>query len=200
MKAARNINREKALNALMFFAEKTNRNKIGKTKMAKLLFALDFEHFKQTGRFVTGLNYFAYPKGPYPKEIMEEMTEKSFPRDLSRYLALILKGDTKDDGGFLFRVKEGKKPDLSLFSPREIEIMENLAEMWGDYNARDIVHWSHSRGTPWQTVWEKEGRRFDLISYLYALDKDSPITKEEAEQVLREERENEIFFPVESEI
>ncbi len=200
MKPARNIYREKALNALMFFAENTNRNKIGKTKMAKLLFALDFEHFKQTGRFVTGLNYFAFKNGPYPKDFMEAMTEKTFPKDLERFVALILKGDTKDDGGFLFRVKDGKKPDLSLFSPREIEIMENLAEIWRDYKGKDIVQWSHSRGTPWQIVWEKEGRKYQPISYTYALDKDSPITKEEAEQVLREERENELVFPVESEI
>lgn len=200
MKPARNIYRKKALNALMFFAQNTNRNKIGKTKMAKLLFALDFEHFRQTGRFVTGLNYFAYPNGPYPKELMETMTEKTFPVDLAHFITLLLKGDTKEDGGFLFRVKEGHSVDLSLFSPREIEIMKNLAEMWYDYKGKDIVQWSHSRGTPWQIIWEKEGRKFDMISYLYAIDKDSPITKEEAEQLLKEEEEADLVFPVQAEI
>ena len=75
--------------------------------------------------------------------------------------------------------------------------MENLSEIWGDYKGKDMVQWSHSRGTPWQIVWEKEGRKYQPISYTYALDKDSPITKEEAEQVLREEKENEVFFPKE---
>jgi hypothetical protein len=200
MNLARNTNREKVLNALMFFVQNTNRNKIGKTKMAKLLFALDFEHFKQTGRFVTGLNYFAYPNGPYPKELMEKMTEKTFPKDMAPFITLILKGDTKDDGGFLFKVKEGHSADVSLFSPREIEIMKNLAEIWYHYSGKDIVHWSHSKGSPWQILWEKENRKYELISYLYALDKDSPITKAEAENILKEEEEGELVFPTQPEI
>jgi hypothetical protein len=200
MKPARNINREKALNAMMFFAQNTNRNKIGKTKMAKLLFALDFEHFRQTGRTVTGLRYFAFPKGPYPKELMEPMSEKTFPDDLSQYLTLVLKGDTKDDGGFLFRVKVGHSVNLSIFSPREVEIMKYLAEVWDDYRGKDIVQWSHTRGTPWQIVWEKEGREYDLISYVLAIDRESPITKEEAEKLLREEKEADLVFPVKATI
>jgi hypothetical protein len=198
MKPARNTYREKALNAMMFFAQKTNRNKIGKTKMAKLLFALDFEHFRQTGRTVTGLRYFAFPFGPYPKELMKPMSEKEFPDDLSQYITLVLKGDTRDDGGFLFRVKSGHSANLSLFSPREVGIMDNLAEMWHDYKGDDIVHWSHTRGTPWQIVWEKEGRQFDTISYVYAIDKESPLTKEEAEEILKEEGEANLVFPVNS--
>ncbi len=200
MGKARNIGREKALNAIMFFARNTNRNKIGKTKMAKLLFALDFEHFKQTGRTVTGLNYFAFPKGPYPKELMDKMSEKSFPEDFSHFVTLILKGDTKDDGGFLFRIREGKSPDTSIFSPRELGIMKNLADMWNDYSAKDMVNWSHSYGTPWKIVWENEGRKFDVISYTYAIDKTSPVSKEDAKILLKEEEEAELVFPVRDQI
>jgi hypothetical protein len=79
---------------MMFFAQNTAKNKIGKLKMAKLMFALDFEHFRQTGRTVTDLNYFAYQNDPYPKELMNKMSEKEFPDDLSKDLTLILKGDT----------------------------------------------------------------------------------------------------------
>ncbi len=184
---------------MMFFAQNIAKNKIGKLKMAKLLFALDFEHFRQTGRTVTGLNYFAYQNGPYPKELMNKMSEKEFPDDLSKDLTLILKGDTKDDGGYLFRVKEGRSADLSLFSPREVEIMGNLAEIWRDAFGKDIRQWSYTRGTPWQMVWEKEGRKLDVISYVY-IDRESPITKEEAQEILKEEAEANLVFSVNSTI
>jgi hypothetical protein len=97
-------------------------------------------------------------------------------------------------------VKEGRSADLSLFSPREVEIMGNLAEIWRDAFGKDIRQWSHTRGTPWQMVWEKEGRKFDVISYVYAIDRESPITKEEAQEILKEEAEANLVFPVNSTI
>jgi hypothetical protein len=46
--------RDKLINAIIFFAKNTRF--LGKTKLCKLLYFLDFEHFKETGRPVTGLD------------------------------------------------------------------------------------------------------------------------------------------------
>ena len=40
--------REKLINAIIYFANNTKR--CGKTKLLKLLYFLDFRHFKQTGK------------------------------------------------------------------------------------------------------------------------------------------------------
>ena len=62
--------REKLVNAILFFAHATKH--LGKIKLFKLLYLLDFEHFRQTGRSVTGLDYQAWKFGPVPVEVMQE--------------------------------------------------------------------------------------------------------------------------------
>ena len=41
-------------------------------KLFKLLYLLDFEHFRQTGRSVTGLEYRALKMGPVPSELFQQ--------------------------------------------------------------------------------------------------------------------------------
>ncbi len=43
--------------------QKLNRKLLGKIKLLKLLYSLDFCHFKQTGMSVTGIDYFAWEMG-----------------------------------------------------------------------------------------------------------------------------------------
>jgi hypothetical protein len=62
--------REKLINAILCFAHETQC--LGKIKLFKLLYLLDFEHFRQTGRSVTGLDYQAWKFGPVPIDVMEE--------------------------------------------------------------------------------------------------------------------------------
>src|SRR5471030_2891987 len=63
--------REKLINAIIYFADNTN--SCGKTKLFKLLYFLDFEHFYQTGRSVTGMEYFAWRMGPVPVALYDEI-------------------------------------------------------------------------------------------------------------------------------
>jgi uncharacterized phage-associated protein len=65
--------REKLINAIIFFANNTKH--LGKIKLFKLLYLLDFEHFRQTGRSVTGLDYRAWKFGPVPIDLYQEWDE-----------------------------------------------------------------------------------------------------------------------------
>ncbi len=77
--------REKQINAVIYFARNT---KIcGKTKLMKLLYFLDFKHFKQTGKSVTGLNYFAWRMGPVPRELFDEINSGMKP-DLAKAIEI----------------------------------------------------------------------------------------------------------------
>lgn len=49
-----NHERQKLVEAVLYFA--TNVKKLGKVKLFKLLYFLDFEHFRDTGRSVTGMD------------------------------------------------------------------------------------------------------------------------------------------------
>lgn len=60
-----NHERQKLVEAVLYFA--TNVKKLGKVKLFKLLYFLDFEHFRDTGRSVTGMDYVAWKMGPVRK-------------------------------------------------------------------------------------------------------------------------------------
>ena len=66
-------NREKLINAIVYFASNTRH--CGKVKLFKLLYLLDFTHFRETGRNVTGLDYQAWKMGPVPLDLMQEWDE-----------------------------------------------------------------------------------------------------------------------------
>lgn len=59
------------VNAIIFFARNTKN--CDTRKLYTLLYFLDFEHYAQTGRSVTGLTYYAYPEGPVPVELDKEI-------------------------------------------------------------------------------------------------------------------------------
>ena len=54
----------------MFLAHNTRA--LGKIKLFKLLYLLDFEHFRQTGRSITGMEYRAWKMGPAPIELAQQ--------------------------------------------------------------------------------------------------------------------------------
>ena len=62
--------REKLINAILYFASNTQH--CGKVKLFKLLYLLDFAHFRETGRSVTGLDYRAWKMGPVPFILLQE--------------------------------------------------------------------------------------------------------------------------------
>ena len=62
--------RQKLIQACVYFA--ANTRNCGKVKLFKLLYLLDFAHFRVTGRRVTGLDYVAWKLGPVPIELMQE--------------------------------------------------------------------------------------------------------------------------------
>lgn len=63
--------REKLLSAIIYFIANTRR--CHTLKLFKLLYFLDFEHFRQTGQSVTGLRYVAWPMGPAPAQLWHEL-------------------------------------------------------------------------------------------------------------------------------
>src|SRR6266436_3656064 len=63
--------REKLLNAIIYFLRETNH--CHTLKLFKLLNFADFEHFRQTGRTITDLDYRALPKGPVPTKLYDEI-------------------------------------------------------------------------------------------------------------------------------
>ena len=158
-----NHKREKLLNALVYFSKNTR--SCGKTKLFKLLYFLDFIHFRETGKSVTGLNYYAWEKGPVPQDLFFEL-EHPDP-DLKETVALLKQSGDEDDK--LCRIIAKKPFDPEFFSKRELKIMGNLAFVFQDALAKDMVEITHLAGTPWDKTIKEKGHR-KRIEYSLAVD------------------------------
>ena len=154
--------REKLINAIIFFAKNTRF--LGKTKLCKLLYFLDFQHFKETGRAVTGLDYFAWKMGPVPVQLYEEV---DMPEpDMAERIEFVEKPTRR---GTMLVVKPIADFDDSHFTKRELRILKGLAAEFRDTQADDMIETTHLENQPWHKIYVEEGRRQERIPYELAL-------------------------------
>ncbi len=153
-------NREKLLNAITFFAN--NLEKVGKIKLFKLLYFLDFEHYKLTGRNVTGLDYYAWKMGPVPLELFNEI-ESPEPdmAEVLRYKEI----PVRNGKATMLNIETKKDFDPSFFSKRELKIMQALADQYKTALADDMVEATHLESLPWHKVYNIDNNKHALIPY-----------------------------------
>jgi len=178
-----NIYREKLLNAVLYFADNTQRVNLG--KLSKLLYFLDFMHFKQTGYPSIGLKYYAFERGPVPRDFWAEIKDSNVPEDFKGKLALISKSDALPPYDKEIEVRAIVKPDLSVFTPREIKIIEDLAFIYKEARARDISEVTHLPKQPWEITIKSKGKN-KLIDYLLSIDEKSEVSLGDATDSLKE--------------
>ncbi len=171
--------REKLVNAITYFAKNTNY--CGKTKLLKLLYFLDFSHFKQTGRPVTGLDYFAWEMGPVPKELFEELSGKMKPDMKETIQQLPIEG--------FQQIRPKRKFDEKYFSKRELELLENISFIFKDAQAETMVESTHLKNEPWDKTLKEKGP-FQKIEYILAVDSEIiSLSPEEARERMEERSE-----------
>jgi uncharacterized phage-associated protein len=151
--------REKLINAILYFAEKTRY--CDKTKLLKLLYFLDFSHFKQTGKSVTGLNYFAWEMGPVPKELFEELSG-NMKADLKTAIQPL------PSEGFQ-QIRPKKKFDSRYFSKTELDLFEKISYIFKDAQADAMIETMHLKNAPWDKTLKEKGE-FQKIDYMLAID------------------------------
>jgi len=178
-----NIYRKKLINALLYFAKNTKFANM--TKISKLLYFLDFGHFKQTGYPSIGFEYFAFEKGPVPKSFWLEVKDGKVPEDLRNEIALITKKDELNPGRKEIEFRAKTTPDLSVFTPREKKLLKELVFIYRDAKAWEISEASHLENQPWDITFHKKGKNAH-IDYLLAIENSLGITKEEAKESLKE--------------
>jgi len=159
-----NHEREKLLNAIIYFSNHTSF--LGKVKLCKLLYFLDFEHFKETGRSVTGLNYFAWKMGPVPVELINEVEEPK--PDLAKKIRFT---KTTIGDGYKLNVDALVEFDQAHFSKREMAILVRLAKDFDKTKADDMVEATHLENLPWHKIYNEMGLKQQLIPYDLAVRK-----------------------------
>jgi len=177
-----NYYRAKLLNAILYFARNTKKPNL--TKILKLLYFLDFQHSKETGYPCVNLLYYAWKHGPVPKDFYEEVKDGNVPKDFAGKFVIIPSDQLEQDfPEYIF--KPIKEPDMSLFTPHEIRIIETLCEIYRDATARQMKEVTHLPKEPWDTTKNEKGP-YQYIDYLLSIDDTSPFSIDEAREKLEE--------------
>ncbi|MEK6646997.1 MAG: Panacea domain-containing protein [Candidatus Firestonebacteria bacterium] len=176
---------EKLINAIIYFLQNTNQ--CGKTKLMKLLYLLDFEHFSQIGKSVTGLDYYAWEFGPVPEKLWRDLTDKK--SKISNIIVCFQEVSSKFQ-----KLKARKDFDSKYFSDREFKLLKNIAYIYKDARADDMVKLSHLPFAPWDMTIKAKGEK-QKIDYMLALESfKSSLPKEEVEERIADRHFIQTFF------
>lgn len=135
--------REKLLNAIAYFAQYTKY--CGRVKLFRLLYKLDCEHFKQTGRTVTGLTYQAWKFGPVPAKLNQEWDSPE--EDFEKFISI----EVGQSENFKREIAYPHMAfDRSHFSKRELRLLTHLVERYA--NAKDVEITDTDNGA-WAKIW-----------------------------------------------
>jgi uncharacterized phage-associated protein len=167
MATLRNRDREKLIQAILYFAQNTQH--LGKTKLFKLLYLLDFEHFRHTGRSVTGMEYRAWKMGPVPIELMQEWDQ--LEPDLA---AAIVIEPTRVIDHDRYQVRARQPFDPSHFSKRELNLLQVIAQQHRDALSQNMVDVTHAENGAWDKTWADGAGNDRVIGYTLAVSDSDP--------------------------
>ncbi len=160
-------NREKLIQTIVYFASTTQH--CGKVKLFKLLYLLDFAHFRETGRSVTGLEYRAWKMGPVPLDLMQEWDE--LEADMARAVDIVPEQ-------VIDYVRERVVPriafDESPFTPRELRLMKELSARFHDELTKPLIGFTHEDRGPWDKIWDNGRGNNERIPYALAIADSDP--------------------------
>ena len=161
---ANNINysEEKLQQVIVYFLEHINNVHLGRTKLMKLLYYVDFDHQEAHGNSVTGATYRKLPHGPYPDNI-ERLIKKMEKAGLVRQVKVEYKGFTQTR-----LLTLGAKFDPAKFSGAELQTLERVAADWADATAAQIEAATH-REAPWAGTANGKTIDYEMAEYRRAI-------------------------------
>ena len=167
---------------LLYFGSNTDAKFLGKVKLMKLFYFLDFLHVKKYGSPVTYDTYVNMEHGPIPSTVKNLVDTVAEDVDSSLLADTITCEWQEFDGKSMCRIKPVRafiEEDAKYFSESELEILKNVCERFGDKNAKVIEDASH-RESAWSST-----QPLDRIPYsLAANDADAQVTAEEIDLLM----------------
>ncbi len=170
------LEREKLFNAIIFFCNNTKH--CYKLKLMKLLYYLDFWHFKETGRPVTNQVYRAWKMGPVPQQIYNEINPEKNPEDLKEFLFIEEEVFDEINDKKKLVIKPKKVFNEKVFTKREIELLKKVADVFNEATGDQMKDSTHLKNAPWDKTIKDKGENAIIDFYLSLDDEDNSLTKE----------------------
>jgi len=165
---------------ILYFANNTDTKYLGKVKLMKLFYFLDFMHVKKYGSPVTYDTYVNLDRGPIPSFI-KNIVDSSADEPQKSSLSDIIKFETPS-GTIMKRVlpkRDFTEQDAGLFTQTELEVLKEVTRLYSNKNTDYVEKKSHDEA-PW-----KETKYLDEIPYVLAtLDEDCDVGADEIELLL----------------
>jgi len=157
---------EKLKNMILYFIKRLDG--VLSVKLNKLLWYCDFLHFKETSVSITGAQYVRFPLGPVPEKyyLITDVMQDEKLLDMSE-----VEVQTKEGIEMGNKFTALVEPDESLFSEKEKEVMNFIADTFRNDSSTSIKEKSHR-----ETAYKKSKDR-DIISYEYAKELSLSLTK-----------------------
>lgn len=136
------INEKKYKNIVLFFANKIKNGTLGKLKLMKLLYFLDFDFFEKYGQSVSNDEYLRFENGPVPRmaeKILKQMNGKEIK------ISKIKIGGGYNDKQLIEPLKDF---DINQFSKEELMMLEEIADKWERFPGSEMKTASHGEA-PW---------------------------------------------------
>ena len=162
---------------LRYFCSNTNSSLLGKTKLMKLFYFVDFGHVKKFGAPITFDRYIHLENGTIPSDIMNMINyvvDEGEKAILSDTISVI-----KEEGMDMQKIKchgEFVENDKKYFSENELETLKEVCNRFKNDAAKKLVDISHSEA-PWLKTDESE----EIPYALAADDVDAKVDKKEIE-------------------
>jgi uncharacterized phage-associated protein len=136
------INEKKYRNIILFFANKIRNGTLGKLKMMKLLYFMDFDFFEKYGRSITGDEYLRFEYGPVPR-MAEKILKHMDGKDIKICNRKICEGMHDQQ-----HIEGLNEFEMDVFSREELLMMEEIADKWEKFSGAEMKNASHGEA-PW---------------------------------------------------
>lgn len=153
-----NINEKKYKHVILFFASKIQNGTLGKLKLMKLLYFLDFDFFEKYKKSITGDDYLRFNNGPVPR-----MAEKIL-KEMQKNEIKITKRKMKPGLNDQQHIEALVNFDLSLFTREELMMMEEIANKWEKFSGTEMKTASHGEA-PWVATKPNDVIDYNLAFY-----------------------------------
>lgn len=143
--------------AILFFLHHANNARLGKTKLMKLLYYADFDHYEQYEAPITGARYRKLDHGPVPDDAMIAIEELE-------KAGRIMREDVVGDGYRQHRYEPYELVNLEVFTPTEVDVLNQVARRWDAHTTKQIETATHGEA-PWIAVGWNEVIPYHLAHY-----------------------------------
>ena len=158
MVVEKEFNKEKFKAVLHYIVNKCGcRDNVGRTVIFKLLYFSDFNFFELYENSLTNEVYTKYPRGPVPYHFHEALNELVNEEKVLEKSVPFLNYNK-------YNYSSLKKPDISILTDKELEVIDDVIEKLSSMNATQISDYSHG-DMPWKATEDREPINYAFVFY-----------------------------------